>query len=92
MDSKGLAVQLTDPAFSDVAYRQSDSTRCRSWWSASSWSRTHDAYHEGQAAGLPIGVLNAPEGPVRRRAPAGPEFFGTSSTRASARLSLSGPI
>ncbi len=62
MDSKGMAVQLTDPAFDDVAHRQAhfqevqDLVECFFLIQDS-----HDAYREGQAAGLPIGVLNAPE-------------------------------
>jgi crotonobetainyl-CoA:carnitine CoA-transferase CaiB-like acyl-CoA transferase len=62
MDSKGMAMQLTEPEFSDVAYRQDrfhevqDLVECFFLIQDS-----HEAYHEGQAAGLPIGVLNAPE-------------------------------
>jgi crotonobetainyl-CoA:carnitine CoA-transferase CaiB-like acyl-CoA transferase len=62
MDSKGMAMQLTEPEFSDVAYRQErfhevqDLVECFFLIQDS-----HEAYHEGQAAGLPIGVLNAPE-------------------------------
>jgi benzylsuccinate CoA-transferase BbsE subunit len=62
MDSKGMALQLTEPAFSDVAYRQAhfqevqDLVECFFLVQDS-----HDAYRDGQAAGLPIGVLNAPE-------------------------------
>ena len=62
MDAKGLAAQLTEPAFSDVAYRQAnfsqiqDVVECFFLIHASD-----DMYKEGQAAGLPIGVLNAPE-------------------------------
>ncbi len=62
MDAKGLAAQLTEPEFSDVAYRQAnfsqiqDVVECFFLVHASD-----DMYKEGQAAGLPIGVLNAPE-------------------------------
>jgi len=62
MDSKGMAMQLTDPEFSDIEFRQTrfhevqDLVECFFLIQDS-----HDAYHEGQAAGLPIGVLNAPE-------------------------------
>jgi benzylsuccinate CoA-transferase BbsE subunit len=62
MDSKGLAAQLTEPEFSDVAYRQAhfgdvqEVVECFFLVHASD-----EMYKEGQAAGLPIGVLNAPE-------------------------------
>jgi benzylsuccinate CoA-transferase BbsE subunit len=62
MDAKGMAAHLTEPEFSDVAYRQAnfsqiqDVVECFFLVHASD-----DMYKEGQAAGLPIGVLNAPE-------------------------------
>jgi len=62
MDSKGMAVQLTDPAFSDVAYRQAHFHEVQELVECFFLIQdSHVAYHEGQAAGLPIGVLNAPE-------------------------------
>ena len=62
MDSKGMAVQLTDPAFSDVAYRQEHFHEVQELVECFFLVQdSHEAYHDGQAAGLPIGVLNAPE-------------------------------
>ncbi|HEY0648897.1 CoA transferase [Phenylobacterium sp.] len=62
MDSKGMAVQLTDPAFSDVAYRQEHFHEVQELVECFFLIQdSHEAYHDGQAAGLPIGVLNAPE-------------------------------
>jgi len=62
MDSKGMAVQLTEPAFSDVAYRQEHFHEVQELVECFFLIQdSHDAYHDGQAAGLPIGVLNAPE-------------------------------
>jgi len=62
MDSKGMAVQLTDPAFSDVAYRQQHFHEVQELVECFFLIQdSHEAYHDGQAAGLPIGVLNAPE-------------------------------
>jgi len=62
MDSKGMAVQLTDPAFSDVAYRQAHFHEVQELVECFFLIQdSHEAYHDGQAAGLPIGVLNAPE-------------------------------
>jgi len=62
MDSKGLAGHLGDPAFLDLAYRQAhfgeiqDVVECFFLL-----QNAQDAFREGQEAGLPIGVLNAPE-------------------------------
>jgi len=62
MDSKGMAVQLTDPAFSEVAYRQQHFHEVQELVECFFLIQdSHEAYHDGQAAGLPIGVLNAPE-------------------------------
>ena len=62
MDAKGMAVQLTDPAFSDVAYRQQHFHEVQELVECFFLIQdSHEAYHDGQAAGLPIGVLNAPE-------------------------------
>lgn len=62
MDSKGMAVQLTDPAFTDVAYRQQHFHEVQELVECFFLIQdSHEAYHDGQAAGLPIGVLNAPE-------------------------------
>ena len=84
--------QLTEPAFSDVAYRQEHFHEVQELVECFFLIQdSHDAYHEGQAAGLPIGVLNAPEdlfgdehlkarGLLRRRW----------STRAWARRSIPG--
>jgi crotonobetainyl-CoA:carnitine CoA-transferase CaiB-like acyl-CoA transferase len=62
MDSKGMAAQLTEPEFSDVKYRQENFYQIQEL--VECFFLVHEAdqmYKEGQAAGLPIGVLNAPE-------------------------------
>jgi crotonobetainyl-CoA:carnitine CoA-transferase CaiB-like acyl-CoA transferase len=62
IDGHGLAAQLTEPEFSDVAYRQANFSQIQDV--AECFFLVHasnDMYREGQAAGLPIGVLNAPE-------------------------------
>jgi len=62
MDSKGMALQLTEPAFSDVAYRQAHFHEVQQLVECFFLIQdSHEAYLDGQAAGLPIGVLNAPE-------------------------------
>lgn len=62
MASKDMAVQLTEPAFSDVAYRQAHFHEVQELVECFFLIQdSHDAYRDGQAAGLPIGVLNAPE-------------------------------
>jgi crotonobetainyl-CoA:carnitine CoA-transferase CaiB-like acyl-CoA transferase len=62
MDGKGMAAQLTEPQFSDTAYRQANFHQIQEL--VECFFLVHDSdemYKEGQAAGLPIGVLNAPE-------------------------------
>lgn len=62
MDSKGMAAQLIEPEFADIAYRQAHFPEVQELLEC--FFLVHDSqqmYLEGQAAGLPIGVLNAPE-------------------------------
>jgi crotonobetainyl-CoA:carnitine CoA-transferase CaiB-like acyl-CoA transferase len=62
MDSKGMAGQLTDPAFDDIAYRQAHFQEVQDLIECFFLVQdSHEAYRDGQAAGLPVGVLNAPE-------------------------------
>ncbi|HEX7761017.1 MAG TPA: CoA transferase [Caulobacteraceae bacterium] len=62
MDGKGMAAQLTEPEFSDVAYRQANFDQIQELVECFFLVHGSDEmYKEGQAAGLPIGVLNAPE-------------------------------
>ena len=62
MESKGMAAQLTEPEFSDVAYRQAQFHQIQELVECFFLIQgSEEAYLEGQAAGLPIGVLNAPE-------------------------------
>jgi crotonobetainyl-CoA:carnitine CoA-transferase CaiB-like acyl-CoA transferase len=62
LDSAGMAIDLTDPAYLDVGYRQEhfahiqDIVECFFLV-----QRAETAYLEGQRRGLPIGILNAPE-------------------------------
>lgn len=62
MDSKGMAAQLVEPEFSDVRHRQQCFADIQSLLEC--FFLLHDSrqmYLEGQQAGLPIGVLNAPD-------------------------------
>ncbi|HEY2751597.1 CaiB/BaiF CoA transferase family protein [Phenylobacterium sp.] len=62
MDSKGMAAQLTQPAYSDLPYRQARFYEVQELVECFFLVQTaDDAYRDGQAVGLPIGVLNAPE-------------------------------
>ena len=62
MDGKGMAAQLTEPEFSDTAYRQANFHQIQELVECFFLVHASDEmYKEGQAAGLPIGVLNAPE-------------------------------
>ena len=62
LDRKGMAAQLVEPEFSDVLHRQAHFSDIQDLLEC--FFLVHDSelvYKEGQAAGLPIGVLNAPE-------------------------------
>jgi len=62
MESKGMAAQLSEPEFSDLAYRQGRFHEVQELVECFFLVQTaEEAYKDGQAAGLPIGVLNAPE-------------------------------
>ncbi len=62
MDEKGMAADLADPAYSDLAFRQARFPEIQSMVECFFLIQTADeAYHDGQDRGLPIGVLNAPE-------------------------------
>lgn len=65
LDAMGLAADLTDPAYDDVAYRQEQFPHIQGLVETLFLLQTaHDAYLEGQSRGLPIGPLNAPEDTV----------------------------
>lgn len=60
--SDGLALDLEDEAYLDVAHRQANFGHIQSIVEAFFLLKEAGAvYHEGQARGLPIGILNAPE-------------------------------
>lgn len=62
MAEKGMAADLADPAYDDVACRQERFADIQNIVECFFLIQTADeAYHDGQARGLPIGVLNAPE-------------------------------
>lgn len=62
MQSDDLAVDLDDPAFDDVEHRQANFGHIQDVVEVFFLLRdANSAYHEGQARGLPIGILNAPE-------------------------------
>ena len=61
MVEKGVAADLVDPAYDDPAYRQAQFPHIQEIVEAFFLLQTADeAYHDGQARGLPIGVINAP--------------------------------
>jgi crotonobetainyl-CoA:carnitine CoA-transferase CaiB-like acyl-CoA transferase len=99
MESKGMAAHLGEPQFSDVAYRQANFSEIQSVVECFFLiQNSRDAYMDGQAAGLPIGVLNAPEDlprdehliardyfvPVHDDAPGSPHLYPGAAMRFSA--------
>ncbi len=62
MDTHGVAADLADPQYSQVAYRQANFPHIQQMIEA--FFLIQDAqtiYHEGQARGLPIAVVNSPD-------------------------------
>ena len=58
----GVAVDLRDPEFSDPAYRQANFHHIQEVVEVFFLLQTADeAYHDGQARGLPIGTINSPD-------------------------------
>jgi crotonobetainyl-CoA:carnitine CoA-transferase CaiB-like acyl-CoA transferase len=62
LDDYGLAIDLVDPAYSDIAFRQQHFSHVQELVEVLFMLQDADeAYREGQRRGLPIGILNAPE-------------------------------
>jgi benzylsuccinate CoA-transferase BbsE subunit len=62
LDTKGLAVDLRDEPFEDAAYRQAHFDHIQGVVEVFFLLQTaEEAYHEGQARGLPIGPINSPD-------------------------------
>jgi benzylsuccinate CoA-transferase BbsE subunit len=62
MDSLDLALDLKDPAYDDLVYRQQNFAHIQDLVEVFFLVQESSVvYHEGQQRGLPIGVLNAPE-------------------------------
>ena len=62
MDSHDLAIDLKDPAYDDLVYRQQNFAHIQDLVEVFFLVQESSVvYHEGQRRGLPIGVLNAPE-------------------------------
>jgi crotonobetainyl-CoA:carnitine CoA-transferase CaiB-like acyl-CoA transferase len=62
LDEHGLAIDLVDPAYSEIAHRQQQFSHVQELVEVLFLLQDADeAYHEGQRRGLPIGILNAPE-------------------------------
>jgi benzylsuccinate CoA-transferase BbsE subunit len=62
MEEKGFAAMLTDPEYRDIRHRQANFDQIQEL--VECFFLCHESgemYHEGQARGLPIGVMNAPE-------------------------------
>ena len=93
MESKGMAAQLSEPAFSDIAYRQQHFHEVQELVECFFLVQdSHEAYHDGQAAGLPIGVLNAPEDLFADEHLKAREFFAEVDHGELGKVTYPGPI
>jgi crotonobetainyl-CoA:carnitine CoA-transferase CaiB-like acyl-CoA transferase len=62
MDSLGIAADLTDPEYGQLAHRQANFPHIQQMLEAFFLIQEADTiYHEGQARGLPIAVINSPD-------------------------------
>jgi benzylsuccinate CoA-transferase BbsE subunit len=62
IDTKGVAVDLHDPAFADPTHRQANFPHIQEVVEVFFLLQTaQEAYHGGQARGLPIGPVNSPD-------------------------------
>ena len=76
LDAHGLAIDLTDPSYSDITFRQQNFSHVQELVEVLFLLQDADeAYHEGQRRGLPIGILNAPEDVLEDEQLLGREFF-----------------
>ena len=66
LDSHDLALDLTDPAYLELAHRQEHFHHIQDALEVFFLLQPAEtAYHEGQRRGLPIGIVNAPEDVLR---------------------------
>src|SRR5882757_890317 len=62
LDSEGMATDLNDEAYSDLEFRQANFAHIQDIVESFFLTRSaRDAFHDGQARSLPIGILNGPE-------------------------------
>lgn len=62
LDENGMAADLTEPAYADMQYRQENFHHIQGVVECFFLVKdSREVFHEGQAKGLPIGVLYAPE-------------------------------
>ncbi len=78
MDGFGMAADLTDAGYHEVSFRQANFPHIQQMIEA--FFMVQDAttiYHEGQARGLPIAVVNSPDDVLEDEHLAAREFFET---------------
>ena len=73
-----MAVDLRDPAYADPAYRQANFDHIQDVVEVFFLLQTaQEAYHDGQARGLPIGPINSPDDLLHDEHLLAREFFVT---------------
>jgi crotonobetainyl-CoA:carnitine CoA-transferase CaiB-like acyl-CoA transferase len=76
MEVLGVAVDLVDPAYSQLSHRQANFPHIQSILESFFLiQRAEDIYREGQRRGLPIAVVNSPDDVVRDEHLAARNFF-----------------
>lgn len=92
MDSLGIAADLTDPEYDQLAHRQANFPHIQQMLEAFFLIQESAAvYHEGQSRGLPIAVINAPEEVLVDEHLAARGFFETVEHADGSRASYPGP-
>ncbi|QUD90372.1 CaiB/BaiF CoA transferase family protein [Phenylobacterium montanum] len=93
MDSKGMAAMLTEPEYQDVKFRQDNFHLVQEVVECFFLVHTaEEMYREGQAAGLPIGVLNAPEDLFHDEHLIARDFFARVEHEGVGEVAYPGPI
>jgi crotonobetainyl-CoA:carnitine CoA-transferase CaiB-like acyl-CoA transferase len=92
MDSLGIAADLTDPAYDELAHRQANFAHIQDMLEAFFLIQDADTiYHEGQARGLPIAPVYSPDDVLADEHLAARGFFQTVEHEGGRAVTYPGP-